>query len=111
MSAILEEATAVHVEGRLGDEDIARATGAGRSTARSWLSGTRTPSGVRAERLIELSALVHRLARVMDADYIPIWLKTPVRALDDEKPIDLIAGGEYRRVSKLVAALEDPPAM
>ena len=75
------------------DADIARATGVARSTARAWLAHTRSPTGERAERLIELSALVERLARVMEPSYIAVWLRKPVPALGEHKPIDVIAGG------------------
>jgi len=33
-----------------------------------------------------------------------------VEALDDDKPVDLIARGEYRRVARLISELEDPGA-
>lgn len=64
--------------------------------------------GGRGERLAELSAVVERLSRVMDADYIPVWLYKPVGALEDEKPIDLLSRGEYRRVARLISELESP---
>jgi len=60
--------------------------------------------GSRAERLVELSALVERLTRVMDPSYIPVWLRKPVPVLDDDKPLDVIGRGEYRRVSKIISA-------
>lgn len=44
----------------------------------------------------------------MRHDAIPVWLNRPIVALDDEKPIELIARGEYRRVAKLIAVLEYP---
>ena len=86
------------------------ATGAAASTARAWLAGTRGPSGERAERLIELSALVERLVPVMDPSYIAVWLRKPVPALGDDKPLDVIARGEYRRVARLISALEESPS-
>ena len=46
----------------------------------------------------------------MRADYIPVWLAKPVEALDDDKPVDLIARGEYRRVARVIAELEEPGA-
>lgn len=109
-SPFVREALFVRDVGRLSDADIARATGAAASTARAWLVGTRGPSGERAERLIELSALVERLVRVMDPSYIAVWLRKPVPALEDDKPLDVIARGEYRRVSRLVSALEESPS-
>jgi uncharacterized protein (DUF2384 family) len=60
--------------------------------------------------MTELSAIVGRLHRVMAAEYIPVWLTKPIEALDDEKPIDLIGRGAYRRVALVVSELEDPGA-
>ena len=110
MKTLVREATHMSDVAKLSDTDIARATGAARSTSRAWLNGTRTPTGERAERLIELSALVERLERLMEPDYIGIWLRKPVPALDDEKPLDLIGRGEYRRVARLVSELEGTTA-
>ena len=76
-SAFLREARFVSEVGHLSDSDIARATGAAPSTARAWLAGTRAPTGERAERLVELSALVERLTRVIDPSYIAVWLRKP----------------------------------
>ncbi|MDQ3638974.1 MAG: hypothetical protein M3426_13445 [Actinomycetota bacterium] len=58
--------------------------------------------------MAELSAIVERLARVVDPDYIPVWLRKPVVALGDEKPLDVLARGEYRRLSRLISELESP---
>ena len=102
------EASYVREVGHLSDRDIARATGAGVSTVGAWMRRTRVPTGDRAERLVELSAMVERLAGVMEPDYIPVWLHKPIGALDDEKPIDVLARGGYRRVSRLISGLESP---
>lgn len=90
------------------DRQIATATGARPSTVRDWLSGRSAPTGVRADRLVELAEMTDRLARVMQADYIPIWLSRPLEALDDDKPVELLARGDYRRVARLIAELEYP---
>ena len=103
----IREAVYLHEIAQLTDADIARATGVARSTARAWLAHTRSPTGERAERLIELSALVERLARVMEPSYIAVWLRKPVPALAEGKPIDVIASGDYMRVAELVSALEE----
>ena len=104
------EAVRARELGGLSEADIARATGVAPGTARAWLAGTRSPTGERAERLIELSAIVERLARVIQPDYIPIWLRKPIPLLDDDKPLDVIAAGHYRRLSEVIAGLEDPGA-
>ena len=87
--------------------DIARATGAERGTVTSWARAARRPTGNFRLRLLELVALVDRLSRVMDAAYVPLWLQKPLPALDDARPIDALAGGRYRDVSRLVAELEN----
>ena len=106
---LIREAVYLHEIAKLSDADIARATGVARSTARAWLAHTRSPTGNRAERLIELSALVERLARVMEPSYIAVWLRKPVPALQEHKPIDVIASGDYMQVAELVSALEEAP--
>lgn len=108
--SVAEEVSYIRRLGRLSEQDVARATGTGRSTVGAWMRGTRSPTGVRLDRFAELSALVERLARVMDPEYLPIWLHKPVAALDDSKPIDVLANGDYRRLSALVAELESPGA-
>ena len=108
MSSLAAEAKRVRQETGLSDRQIAIATGARPSTVRDWLSGRSTPSGERADRLVELAEMTDRLARVMEADYIPIWLSRPLEALDDEKPVEVLARGEYRRVARLIAELEYP---
>jgi hypothetical protein len=54
--------------------------------------------------------LVERLARVIRPDYVPVWLSKPSPALDDDKPIDRIAQGDYRSVARLISGLDDPGA-
>jgi transcriptional regulator with XRE-family HTH domain len=106
--AYAEEARYVRRVAHLSDREIAQVTGAGLSTVSAWLRLTRSPSGQRAQRLVELSAMVERLARVVAEDYIPVWLNKPIPALDDHKPLELLAAGEYRRVARLISELEAP---
>lgn len=105
-TAFAGEAAHIREIGHLRVPDIARATGANETTVRAWLRDDRSPSGDHAERLAELSSIVERLVRVMRASYVPVWMRKPIALLDDNKPLDLIAAGEYRRVSRVVAGLE-----
>jgi hypothetical protein len=59
-------------------------------------------------REVELSAILERLARVIEPEYIPVWLDTPVPALGDQKPIELVARGEWQPLRKVIAGLESP---
>jgi hypothetical protein len=56
--------------------------------------------------LIELAAMVERLERAMDPEYVPIWLNKPVPALGESKPLDLIGRGQYRKVASVISGLE-----
>lgn len=87
--------------------DIALATGAEPGTVSAWARATRRPTGDHRDRLLQLIALVERLERVMDPGYVPLWLMKPILALHDRRPVDLIARGRYRDVSRLVAELEN----
>ncbi len=109
-TAFADEAQRVRTIGHLSDEMIASATGAAASTVRDWLSGRSAPTGTRAQRLAELASLVDRLVRVMRPEYVPVWLSKPVPALEDDKPIERIGRGDYRRVAKLIGELEYPGA-
>lgn len=108
MSVLTLEAQRMRDVAHLSDALIAKATGARPSTVRDWFTNRSSPTGKRAERLIELSEMTDRLARVMKAEYIPVWLQRPVPVLDDEKPIELLARGDYRPVADVIADLEYP---
>jgi hypothetical protein len=108
--AYAKEAAFLHAEGHLSAADIATATGASPSTARAWIALTRIPSGKRARRIAELSSITERLLRVMDPEHISLWINTPIPALGERKPLELIARGQYRRVAQVASALEEPVA-
>jgi transcriptional regulator with XRE-family HTH domain len=110
-TAFASEAQHIKETGHLSVPDIARATGANETTVRAWLRNERSPSGAHAERLAELSSIVERLVRVMQPTYVPVWMRKPAPLLDDDKPLDVIAAGDYRRVSRVVAGLEGSGAI
>ena len=87
--------------------EIARATGSATATVTAWARSEREPTGLYRKRLLELVALIERLSQVMDPRYVPLWLQKPVPALDDDRPLDALSKGRYRRVSRLVAELEN----
>jgi hypothetical protein len=105
-TSFASEAAHIQEIGYLSVSDMARATGANETTVRAWLRDERSPSGIYAERVAELSSLVERLVHVMQPAYVPVWMRKPVPLLDDDKPLDVIAAGEYRRLSRVIAGLE-----
>lgn len=109
VSALLQEARHLHEIG-LTDRLIAMATGAEPRTVRGWLSGGSEPSGAHAERLAELAAVTDRLARVVRSEAIPAWPLRPNVALDDARPVDLMARRDYLPVAKVISSIEYPGA-
>lgn len=99
-------AAQVREHGHLSVSDIACATGASEATVRGWLRERQTPSGIRAERLAELSSIVERLICVIDPAHVPTRMRAPIPLLDGDNALDVIAGGDERRVSRVVAGLE-----
>ena len=93
-------------EAGVGTADIATATGVDPTTVSAWLHARRNPTGERRLRLIELSAIVERLASAMDPAYVPIWLVKPISALANRRPIEVIAEGGYQQVLQVVDQLE-----
>ena len=110
-TAFAAEARRIHEVARLSDAQIAQAVGAAPSTVRDWLAQRTSPTGARAERVAELGEIVDRLSRVVDPEFIPVWLSRPIEALDDQKPLELIARGRARRVARVVSELESPGAV
>ncbi len=96
------------LEGELLDaQDVARVVG---STARSvarWQSEDSAPRRGAEERLLELKAVVELLRSVLRDEPARLWLRSPNRDLDWQKPLDLVRAGEYRRVIGVVLAMAE----
>jgi uncharacterized protein (DUF2384 family) len=110
-TAFAEEAIRIHELGHLSDAQVALATGAAPSTVRDWFAGRSSPTGKRAERVAELAEIVDRLTRIVDPEYIPVWMSKPIEALDNRKPLQLIARGRAHQVAKVISGLESPGAV
>ena len=110
-TSFAHEAVRIRDLAGITDRQIARATGAAPSTVRDWFSGRTSPTGMRAERVAELGEVVDRIARVMDASFIPVWLLRPIEALGDSRPLDLIAKGQAGAVARVASELEAPGAV
>lgn len=94
----------------LSEADISRATKASADTVRAWVRDVAEPSSEEVERVNELLSVVGRLAAVMTADFIASWLRRPLPVLNYEKPLDVLGRGDFKDVSRVVAALESPVA-
>jgi hypothetical protein len=55
---------------------------------------------------LEFNDIITRLERLIKPEFIDPWLNTPNKALDNEKPIDLIHQGDTQRLHKMLYVLE-----
>ncbi len=84
---------------------VARILGRDPRTVQRWLNQKTAPRWDVREIVLALNVVLERLAGVMDPRAAEDWLFTPVPALDNERPVDLIRAGRARDVLNLIDAL------
>ena len=77
-----------------------------RSVAR-WQAAEAAPRRGSEERLLELKAVVDLARKHLRPDSARLWLRSPNPKLNYNKPIDLIANGEYRQVIGALLAMAE----
>ena len=92
---------------RLSHEDIARVVGSSPRTIFRWAHGEADPRSRSRDRLLETSAVVTELSDVLVPGAAHVWLFTPNPFLEFDRPIDLVARGEYKRVLAAILGLAD----
>jgi putative toxin-antitoxin system antitoxin component (TIGR02293 family) len=85
--------------------DVARVAHATPRSVARWTAAKSTPRRENEDRLLALRAVVEQVRRVLRDDAARLWLRSPNPELDWEKPIDLIAAGQYRRVIAAILAV------
>ena len=95
-------------EGNVVDTtDLARVSEANPRSVARWRTQETTPRRGAEERLLELRAVVDLARSVMTDEAAKFWMRSPNRDLGYEKPLDLVATGEYQRVIALLLALAE----
>ena len=84
---------------------FSRLTGYSERAIAKWESGQELSEASR-QRMIELQRLQRDLARVMKADFIGVWLRTPNEAFEGLKPIEVVERGEVDRIWRMIYELE-----
>ena len=71
-------------------------------------SSTSTPESAEDQQaLLDLRAVVDLARRVMRDDAARFWMRSPNPDLGYEKPLDLVAEGQYQRVIDLLLSLAE----
>lgn len=87
--------------------DLARVSETNPRSVARWRSLESSPRREAEERLLELRAVVELARSVMRDDAARFWMRSPNRDLGYDKPLDLIAAGQYQRVIDLLLALAE----
>jgi len=87
--------------------DVARVSGAHARSVNRWHTEQSEPRRESEERLLELKAVVDLLRRILRDDAARLWLRSPNPDLGYDKPLDLVAAGQYQRVIDLLIALAE----
>ena len=104
MSPVLQE---VFLGDLVDAIDVARVAGTSPRSVIRWRAGDANPRRETEERLLELKAVLDLARRVFRDDVARQWLRSPVPDLDYEKPLELVASGDWRKVvNSLLATAE-----
>ncbi|HZA40871.1 MAG TPA: antitoxin Xre/MbcA/ParS toxin-binding domain-containing protein [Actinomycetota bacterium] len=87
--------------------DVARVLGTRPRSVTRWHSSRSVPRRDSEERLLELKAVVDLLRGVLREQPARLWLRSPNPDLGYEKPLDVVARGEYQRVIDSIMALAE----
>ena len=87
--------------------DLARVSDTNPRSVARWRAQESTPRREAEERLLELRAVVDLARKVMRDDAARFWMRSPNPDLGYEKPLDLVALGQYQRVVDLLLALAE----
>ncbi len=87
--------------------DLARVLGTSPRSVARWHSARSVPRRASEERLLELKTVVDLLRGTLREQPARLWLRSPNPDLGYEKPLDLVARGEYQRVIDSILALAE----
>lgn len=96
------------LEGQFLDSgDVARALGTTQRSVARWQAAQTAPRRDSEERLLELKAVVDLLRTVLRPEPARLWLRSPNPDLGYDKPLDLVAAGQYRKVVAAILAMAE----
>jgi uncharacterized protein (DUF2384 family) len=87
--------------------DVARALKASTRTIARWQAHEAVPRRASEERLLEVKAVVDLLRRHLRPESARLWIRSPNPDLGYEKPLDLMAEGQYRKVIGAILAMAE----
>jgi hypothetical protein len=91
----------------ISTDELAKVIGIHSRQVQNWAAGRNRPQGDNRDQLLGVHYLVQRLRDVYRPEGVEIWLHSRNREFDGQRPLDLLAAGEYERVLAAVERLVD----
>lgn len=90
----------------LTSAEIGLITGVRERQVQNWAAGSSRPGGETRDRLVDVYYIVQQLQSVYRPEGIEIWLHARNRELGGERPIDILARGDFAPVVEAVDRLQ-----
>ena len=87
--------------------DVAKVAHSSVRSVLRWQAPGASPRRDTEDRLLELKAVLDLARRVFGDDAARLWLRSPVPALDYEKPLELVAARQWREVIDVLLAFAE----
>jgi transcriptional regulator with XRE-family HTH domain len=78
--------------------ELGQAVGASLRTVQNWAAGNGAPGGAKVRRLLDVQYIVRELREVYTEEGVQIWLHARNRNLGSQRPMELLAAGQYDEV-------------
>jgi hypothetical protein len=86
-------------------DEIGRITGVRARQVQNWAAGTSRPQAETRDRLVDVHYMIRQLEDVYLPEGIEIWLHARNSELGDNRPLDLLEGGDFEPVMNVVLRL------
>lgn len=105
-SAVAKRLDVIQRGAGITGRDVANLIDTTPQTVSRWRTGQSTPQTRHLERILSLEWLVSLLAEYYSAEEAKLWIFSPHRLLDGERPADRIAAGKADDVLTLIDQLD-----
>jgi uncharacterized protein (DUF2384 family) len=107
VNAIAEKLEAIQKFADINGREIAQLLGTREETISRWRGGKSEPQPKMRDSLLQLGWLLGQLAELYEPKEAHLWLFSPHKLLNGERPVDLIERGETERILQVIAQLKD----
>lgn len=106
-SAVAERLDRIKSHGGIRGRELAQLLDTTPETISRWNTGRVGPQPDRLQRLLTLEWMLEELSELYTPDQARLWLFSPNRMLQGERPADLIQRGETKQVLTVIDAMRE----